>query len=490
MTTPTLPPPNGSGHFLLNEELVSIGASPGRLVLDLLRRDRRLVGTKEGCREGDCGACSVLLGELGSDGAVTYRAVPACMLLAGHLAGRHVVTLEGLNLPATLTPQQDAIVTAGASQCGFCTPGFVVSFTGFLLNATEFTVDEAVTAIGGNLCRCTGYVSLVRAARELVTTFGGLVPPGPARIEALVAAEALPKHFLEAQQRLVELRNAPSGHDAAAQPNHPIALAGGTDVIVQRGAALDEATPRFLVASTAPRAPDFEANELIIPAAASFEDLRRSPAFAEVWPTAREDLELFASAIIRERATVAGNLANASPIADGTAMLLALDAELELGSSAATRRLPLAQFYRGYKQLDLAADERILSVRIAHDPRRRVHFEKLSKRTYLDIATVNSGLGVIADESGRIESITISAGGVAPTPLLLRETAAFLTGKTLTAAQLQAAAPILDAELSPIDDVRGSAAYKRLALRQLFFAHFLALFPAAIDAAELMESPR
>lgn len=454
--------------------------------MDALRRDRRLVGTKEGCREGDCGACGVLLGELDAHGSVTYRAVPSCMLLVGHARGRHVVTIEGLDLPTELTPQQQAIVKHGGSQCGFCTPGFVVSFTGFLLNAVEFTEDEAVSAIGGNLCRCTGYVPLVRAARELATQFSQLVPPGPERIAALVAAGALPEHFLRAQAHLESLANeAPVTADPDA-----LLVGGGTDLIVQRGAALDAQAPDFALPTEAARQPFIEAQTLVIPAAATFEDLRRSAAFHKVWPTAAKDLELFASALIRERATVAGNLANASPIADGTAMLLACDAQLELTGPGGTRHVPLANFYLGYKQLDLKEQERIHNVRIALSASREVHFEKISKRTYLDIATVNSAIGITATDDGLIEAVTISAGGVAPTPITLPKTAAFLAGKQLTSALILEATKVLDTELAPIDDVRGSAAYKRLALRQLFLAHFLCLFPRLVSEADLMEPAR
>ena len=473
-------------RYLLNAGAVSSASASGRLLLDHLRRDLRLVGTKEGCREGDCGACSVLVGEPTEDGTLRYRAVPACMLLVGHVRGRHVVTIEGLNLPTGLTPQQTAMVEFGGSQCGFCTPGFIVSFTGFLLNATEFTEDEAVRAIGGNLCRCTGYVSIVRAARALVREFGTLMPPGAARVEALVAAGALPEHFGSAAARLRELGDEVIEDKGALAA---LRIGGGTDLIVQRGAELDELEPLFLMPPERERLPSLEGDELRIPAAATFEDLRRSSAFARVWPTAAKDLELFASSLIRERATVAGNLANASPIADGTAMLLALEAILELEGGATARRLPLASFFLGYKQLALEDGERIVSVRIPVRPSRRVHFEKISKRTFLDIATVNSGLGIDL-RAGVIEHVTISAGGVAPTPLVLAKTTRFLTGRKLDDDTLLRAAELLDTELAPISDVRGSAAYKRLALRQLFFAHFLELFPDHVSEAALLGAVR
>ena len=459
--------------------------APGRLLLDYLRRDLRSVGTKEGCREGDCGACAVLIGELAADGAVTYRAVPSCMVLVGHVAGRHVVTIEGLNPERGLSPVQAAVVEHGGSQCGFCTPGFIVSFTGFLLNATEFTTAAAKSAIAGNLCRCTGYVSLVRAGASIASHFDGLTAPGQGRIDALVSTGAIPGCFDGAAAKLATLQasHVPEVSDETEAP-----LGGGTDLIVQQGAKLDEAAPRIVLRSEVARAPFLEGDHLVLPGDTTFEDLLRCGTFTRLWPLAAKDLERFASGLIRERATVAGNIANASPIADGTAMLLALGAELELATGASARRLPLSRLFLGYKQLALESGETIHAVRIPRQlaPGRHFSFEKVSKREYLDIATVTTALSANLHE-GTFSCVLLSAGGVGPTPMLLEQTASFLEGKVVCAESVLEAASVIDTEIAPISDVRGSASYKRLLLRQLFFAHLLKLFPDLVAESDLME---
>ena len=473
--------------FLLNgEPLILPDASPERLLLDFLRRERRAIGTKEGCREGDCGACAVLIGELNPSGEPVYRAVPSCMVLLSHVQGRHVVTIEGLNLNEGLSPVQTAVVNHGGSQCGFCTPGFIVSFTSFLLNTTEFTVEAATNAIAGNLCRCTGYSSLVRAGAAIASEFGKLTAPGPQRLQALLQAGALPSTFESVVEKLHALPEAQSEVVPTA-----LVLGGGTDLIVQRGAGLERTPTANHFASLAERQLTLDADTLRIPGAATFEDLYRSELFTGLWPLAKADLERFASILIRERATVAGNLANASPIADGTALFLALDAYLELDGPQGSRVLPLAELYLGYKQLALLERERITSLCIpnAQQTTRKYHFEKVSKREYLDIATVNSALSIQVEE-GKILRASLSAGGVGPTPMLLAKTTAFLCGQALEVPTLLAAALILNEEIAPISDVRGSATYKRLLLRQLFFAHFLALFPTEIPERELMEATR
>ncbi|MFT6715246.1 MAG: xanthine dehydrogenase small subunit [Planctomycetota bacterium] len=487
------PPPSS---FLWNDRIVTPDdVAPGRLLLDYLRRDLRSVGTKEGCREGDCGACAVLLGELGKDGTVTYRAVPSCMVLVGHVAGRHVVTIEGLNPGRGLSPVQAAVVEHGGSQCGFCTPGFIISFTGFLLNATEFTTEEAKSSIAGNLCRCTGYVSLVRAGAAIASHFEGLTAPGAGRIETLVATGALPTCFDGAANKLASIQtpDLPYGSaESSSDLRTPFAgpLGGGTDLIVQQGAKLDELAPRILFRSEEERAPYLEGDQLVLPGDTTFEDLHRCQTFTQLWPMAAVDLERFASGLIRERATVAGNIANASPIADGTAMLLALGAELELTTNqgAATRRLPLGKLFLGYKQLALEPKETIHAIRIPGElaPGRHFSFEKVSKREYLDIATVTTGFSATLHE-GTFECVLLSAGGVGPTPMLLEQTASFLEGKPVCAASVLEAAAVIDTEIAPISDVRGSADYKRLLLRQLFFAHVLKLFPDLITESGLME---
>ncbi|MCL4136429.1 UNVERIFIED_CONTAM: hypothetical protein GTU68_041181 [Idotea baltica] len=460
-------------QFHLNGDPIAATGNPGRLLLDYLRRDLRAVGTKEGCREGDCGACEVI-----------YRAVPSCMLLLGHIRGGHVVTIEGLRTGPGLNLIQQAVVDQGGSQCGFCTPGFIVSFTGFVLNGTEFTVEEATHAISGNLCRCTGYVSLVRAAQDMIAGLPTLPAPGLKRNRALVAASVLPAFFGK------EFGAAESANELQDSVTANAWLGGGTDLIVQRGEAFNNESPQFARSLRHTARIRVEEGELCLPGETTFEELRECTLLDEHWPTSRVDLERFASPIIRERASLAGNIANASPIADGTAIFLGLGADVVLVGATGTRRVALSEFFHGYKQIELKPGERIASLRLPKaDPGHRFHFGKISKREFLDIASINSAMGITV-QSGVIQSARIAAGGVAPIPLVLRQTAGALAGKPLNAQTVLDALPALDAEIAPISDVRGSAEYKRLGLRQLFFAHFLDLFPGEVDESALLEFSR
>lgn len=459
-------------RFLFNETPREGDWPAGMAVLDYVRGVARQPGTKEGCREGDCGACTVLLGEPEGDG-FRYHAVTSCLVPVGHLHGRHLVSVEGLNGPA-LSPVQQAIVEAGATQCGFCTPGFVVSLTGFLLGDTPLTEAEALAAIEGNICRCTGYASLVRATRAILDAVRPHVPESGVRLPALVAMGAVPAHFLDARARLgVVPPRAPAPDDAAV-------VAGGTDLFVQKAEALAAAPLRLLADEMLPRAIREDASgDLVIGAMATHEDLLRAPALRAFVPDIEPVMRLVSSQLIRRRATVAGNIINASPIADVTILLLALGAVLGLRRGRVRRELALANLYKGYKQLDRAPGEIIEWVRIPAARRGwRFHFEKVSRRRHLDIASVNTAIGVRM-EGDVVAEVTLSAGGVAPIPMVLAGAAAALRGRPVSLASARAAMAAAGEEIAPISDVRGSASYKRLLLQRLLLAHLVEMFPAA-----------
>lgn len=463
-------------RFLVNRDLVETEWGAGVVLLDFLRRERRLTGVKEGCREGDCGACLVLIGELEGD-AVRWRPVNSCLFPLGDCAGRHVVTIEGLNGEG-LTPPQAAIVEEGATQCGFCTPGFVVALTAWLLNARDFTAEEAEDAAAGNLCRCTGYLSLRRAFARLAERFAPLrAAPPDRRLRALIAAGVVPADFAEIAARLREIAPPP------APAADAVPVGGGTDLFVQRAESLAAAPLRFLRRDPALRGIRRENGDWRIGGAATIEELARARALAEALPGFAAAFPLISSRPIRERATVAGNLVNASPIGDLTILLLALDAELVLRGPAGERTLPLRRFFLGYKKLDRRPDELVAEIRFRQPPPdARFHFEKVSRRERLDIAAVN-GAALFEMEGPVIRRAALSAGGVAPIPLRLAAAEAALAGRKPDAAALRAAQAAAEGEIAPIDDVRGSAAYKRALLRALLAAHFEAAggFQAAPD---------
>jgi len=457
-------------QFVLNDTLVATDRPPGLPALDFLRRDAGLTGVKHACREGDCGSCVVLLGRL-RGGQVQYTIATSCLLPLGALAGRHVVTIEGLNGPA-LNRVQQAFVDRGASQCGFCTPGFVVALTGHLLEAATWSRPAMIEAVAGNICRCTGYSSIVRVIDDLVEHLRHVVDPAEPRVAALVRAGIIPDTFLGTPALLTEIGPSPA---PAAADSTALIVAGGTDLYVQRPLAVEDGPVVVLRAADAPPIRS-EGERIVIEGFATAEDLKRSALLAEAVGGIERAMALMGSWPIRSRATVAGNLVNASPIGDMTIILLALGAELRLRGPEGARSLPLDAFFLGYKRLDLRPGELVDSLHIPADRGdARFNFEKVSKRTHLDIASVNTAISLRL-EGGRIAGAALAAGGVAPIPRRLPRTEAVLTGREPDAATARAAAAAARAEVAPISDVRGSADYKRLLLGQLVLAHFNVLF--------------
>ena len=468
--------------FILNNERVSETLPPGMVVLDYLRNIRRMTGTKEGCREGDCGACMVLLGRI-KNGHIHYQAVNSCLLPVAELEGRHLVTIEGLNTDS-LNPIQQSFLDQSASQCGFCTPGMVVSLTGFYLNSNEFSPQQAVAALDGNICRCTGYASIKRAAGLLAEhadqTLAALNEPQ--RIELLVEQNILPSWFLTIHDRLANLQTTAEN----IKPQAPPFVAGGTDLFVQQPEALLDKDFQLLTRDEKLAEIRIEDGHGIIGATVTVDQLHHSPILAGILPGLSADLKLVSSTPIRNRATIGGNIINASPIGDLSIIFLALDAELVLGDGSTQRTVPLKDFFLDYKKLDMTKNELLTEVRFSLPSDGALfNFEKVSKRTYLDIAGVNSAM-LLQTEGDEITKAHISAGGVAPIPLYLRQTSRLLHGKPLSSDLINEAAQTALSEISPISDVRGTAAYKRLLLRQLLFAHFAAFAPEKVRREVLL----
>ncbi len=476
-------------RILVNASPVQTESPEGRPLLDFVRDELGLRGTKEGCREGDCGACAVIIGEF-HEGKPRYRAHPSCLAFVGELEGRHLITIEGLaaaaeeaGLEMGLTPVMRALLEENGSQCGFCSPGFVTSLTAWLLEGADLSEEGAVRAIDGNLCRCTGYASIRRAARILIGEFAELPTDPVERIERLVKRGAIPASALAFAASGASVPRPVAAAGARGNQAKGLPVGGGSDLAIKNPSAALEKKPRFLRNEEAlcriTRRETREGDFVVVGAATSVRDFFGSPLVREAVPDIASFESRFASTLVRNRATVGGNIANASPIADLTPILLALGAGLMIEGPAGTREARLDGFFTGYRSIDLREGEIIAAFVI---PRlagtERFNFEKLSKRENLDIATVNTAARLELGVDGlTLNSALISAGGVAPIPLILRVTSDFLQGKTISVETAVAAAELAAGEVKPIDDVRGSAVYRVEGLRRLILAHFVALRP-------------
>ena len=479
-------------EFILNNDDVTTNLPTGTTVLDFVRYRQNLKGTKIGCREGDCGACTILVGEL-LDEKVRYRTMTSCLMPLANAAGKHIVTVEGINPEdGSLTPVQQAMVDESGTQCGFCTVGFVMSLTGFCLDRvasphiseTSSELQAAISSIDGNICRCTGYKSIERAANSVC-------------IQQLAenGKRFVPEYFASIESRLAHLNGSPE--KAETRPVGSVSfVGGGTDVYVQKPDAMAEAAASPLLYDKELRGIRDTGEYIEIGGSATVTDLLESPVMHSIFPDLYKHLKLVSSTPIRNMATLAGNFVNASPIGDMTVWFLALNAELVLSSG---REILLNSMYIDYKRLAKNADEIIKTIRF-RKPGADFHFnfEKISKRTYLDIATVNTAISLTCDQKpgkgwvppvlsepgaaagfpGRrvdhmITDAHLAAGGIAPIPLYLRETSSFLIGRTVNEETIEKANEIMQLEISPISDVRGSEEYKRLLLRQLFTSHFV-----------------
>ena len=450
----------------------------GMVMLDFIRYQQHLMGTKIGCREGDCGACTLLVGEI-SNNELHYETMTSCLMPIGNAHRKHIVSVEGINYTHGLNPIQQAMADEGATQCGFCTPGFVMSLGGFCLSNTVATQQNTIAAIDGNICRCTGYKSIERAAGKVADLMKER--NGEDSIEFVTKEKILPEYFSGIKKRLQDLQAVEKARllpDLAALKERFRVVGGGTDLYVQKHDEMANAAIRFIFDHPELNGISKDGNKCFIGPSATVSDLKASAVINETFPSFQHYAKLVSSTPIRNMATIAGNFINASPIGDFTIFFLALDAQLVLSDGTTTRELPLRKLYKGYKILDKKPEEHIEQIWFElPDKNTFFHFEKVSKRTHLDIASVNSAIQIKMN-SDIIENAGVSAGGVGPVPMYLQKASAFLKGKKVTEELVPEAIEIMKTEISPISDTRGSKEYKTLLLGQLIKAHFMELFPA------------
>ncbi|WP_405231396.1 xanthine dehydrogenase small subunit [Lentisalinibacter salinarum] len=460
-------PTRDAVRFLLDGETVELrDVDPTRTVLQWLREDAGRTGTKEGCAEGDCGACTVVLAGLDGNGErLRYRSVNACIQFLPTLDGQELITVESLGSPQTgLHPVQQAMYECHGSQCGFCTPGFVMSLFALYRNRRDPSRREIDDALAGNLCRCTGYRPIVEAARRMYDYESDLPADGDTRAGLRSLADdpaGAGMLALEHDGRRYYAPTTASGL-AALLAEYPDAclLAGGTDVglwVTKQHRELDTVIYVGRVRELAEVSADGE--WLSIGAAVTLTDAM--PPLVDEYPELEELFLRFASPPIRNTGTLAGNVANGSPIGDSMPALIALGARVVLASRDDRRELALEDFYHDYRKTDLVPGEFVAAVRI---PRRRpgrlVAAYKVSKRFDQDISAVCAAFALDI-EDGRVACARIACGGMAAIPKRAAAAEQALVGEAWDGAAVERAMAAMDTDFAPITDMRAGDAYRR-----------------------------
>ena len=457
-------------RFLLGHEPRELrGLDPNLTVLNWLREVERRSGTKEGCAEGDCGACTVVLGELEGD-RIRYRAVNACILFAPQLHGKQLITVEHLRRPdGSLHPVQQAMVECHGSQCGFCTPGFVMSL--FALYHEDRTPgrQRILDALAGNLCRCTGYRPIVEAARRMYEIgegdqFSAREPETIAQLKACRDRDRLA--FAHGGKRYFGPRRIDDLAALCEQFPSACLLAGGTDValwVTKQHRDLD--TLIYVGEVEELRRLEVTGAHLEIGAGVTYTDAMA--AVGARWPDFGELIRRLGSVQIRNSGTIGGNVANGSPIGDSMPALIALGAEVVLRKGSARRSMALEDFYLDYRKTALEPGEFVELIRVPlPEAERQFRCYKISKRFDQDISAL-LGAFDIQLAKGRVADVRIAYGGMAAIPKRATECEQALRGRPWTEATIARGREALAREFAPISDMRASATYRLLAAQNL-----------------------
>lgn len=481
---------NDCVRFVLDGKIIEAGNfDPTTTVLQYLRRNLRRTGTKEGCAEGDCGACTVAVGELDGD-RIDYRAINACIAFLPTIDGKEVVTVESLGGNRALHPVQQAMVDCHGSQCGFCTPGFVMSLFVHYEHDAPTGRKNLCDALAGNLCRCTGYGTILAAGEKMKA-----LPPAPRRhqnkktIELLkqirrdetLALEYAAKRYFapRSSEGLLKLR--------AEHPNATL-VAGATDVglwVTKQHRDLNT-----VIALNEVRDLDYireKEDGIEIGAMVSYTGAHA--ALARWHPDFGEVVRRLGSTQIRNSGTIGGNIANGSPIGDSMPLLIAGGATLVLRSQNGAREMPLEEFFIDYGKRDLREGEiveRILLPRLDQNAHFRAY--KISKRFDQDISALCAAFN-FKIASGRIDNARIAFGGMAATPKRAAHCEKTLTGAAWSRENIEKAAAALEKDFSPISDMRASADYRLSAAKNLLHKAFLEHNGAAVTRVLELEAP-
>ena len=450
-------------RFHLNgQEICAKEVDPHTTLLHFLRA-QGWTGTKEGCAEGECGACAVVFVRSDKKGKTHYVPINSCLVLLASVDGQEVLTVEGVAIDDELHPVQKAMVEKAGSQCGYCTPGFVMSLFSEFYRRGRNANDADYESIAGNLCRCTGY----RPIRDVLVELG---TPQEGDFHAARLEKEAPRQEMISYEHSGVHYERPTSLEACfdilqTHTNTKI-IAGGTDAVVeinQHGVRWNH----FLSLDAIPELQGIESNEneIRIGATTPLSDIEKH--LHEDIPILGELFALFSSRLIRNRATLGGNLANASPIGDGAPALMALNASVEVRSQHGCRIVLLADFFRGYRETELQPGEILSAVLIPKPLPKIQRFYKVSKRVLDDISTVAAGFS-IWQRDGKIKKARLAYGGVAATPIRAYKAENALLEHQLDEKCAERIRPHLESAFTPLSDHRGSAEYRSAMVMRLF----------------------
>ncbi len=445
---------NGKKHKVQGEEIF-------KPLSDYLRYDKTQVGTKVVCAEGDCGSCTVAFGKI-NNSKLKYNIINSCIKYVYQLDRTHTITVEGLKSEPCLTVVQESMINNHGTQCGFCTPGFVVAMTSLFENKEKLEAKDLREGLTGNLCRCTGYDSIIKAGIDVdsskINKFDFLYPPTEI-ISELEKYKDIPIYVETEEKTFFNPVTIDQAVDFRHTKNNSVIISGGTDVSVQINKKMRD--PNIIMSISSIE----ELNQIKVENGYVYLGSRVSLSELEhfsldFYPEFYEILKIFGSPQIKNSATIAGNIANASPIADTLPFLFVMDSIIELTGINGKREVNINKFYKGYKSLDMTADEMITKVLIpVLKDNEKIKLYKVSKRKDLDISAFTAAFKFSLTDN-TIDKIDIAYGGVGPYILRLKQTESFLEGKVLNYKNMNEAGKLAITEITPISDVRGSKDFR------------------------------
>ncbi|OFY24103.1 MAG: xanthine dehydrogenase small subunit [Bacteroidetes bacterium GWF2_33_38] len=467
--------------FMLDNKVVEIdfekdNISPTTTVLKYLRKTPEHKGVKEGCGEGDCGACTVVIADYDSHSKLHYKAYTSCLIFLPSIHGKQIITVEGVGSSDNMHPVQSALVETDGSQCGYCTPGFTMSMFALYKEYQKPSKDVILDALTGNLCRCTGYRPIIEAAEKSCVRNGKdhFSDNENATVETLKKIrKEIPSVKIETKKQKYFLpATVKEALELKMKYPKAIIINGGTDValrVTKKKELLSEIID--LTGILELKYAKDEQNQMVFGSGICLEDVR--VIVKNEFSALYDMLSIFGSKQVRNRATFGGSLGSASPIGDTAPVLMAYDAILVLESLQGTREIQSREFVTGYRQTQMKENELIVAVKIPKiDKSEIVKSYKISKRKDLDISTVSSGFRLKKSAKNIVEEICLVYGGMAATTSRSKQAEAFLLGKEWTRENIEKAMKLVDEDFTPISDARSGAEARKIMARNLLLKFY------------------